>query len=103
LAAPVPIDIVPEVPELDVPELKTRTPADPKLPEFAVRMVMEPLDVPILAPGATVTCPPVLFRLSPAVMVMKPPAPLLPLPTVMDILPPCPPVAALEPMLIDPV
>jgi hypothetical protein len=45
VAAPVPIEIEPLVPELDVPELKTSTPLTPLSPLFAVRIVIAPLEL----------------------------------------------------------
>ena len=48
VAAPEPIEIVPVLPELDVPELNTSTPLTPFAPALALRIVMAPLvdDVP---------------------------------------------------------
>jgi hypothetical protein len=48
VARPDPMLILPLVPELDVPELKTRTPAAPTSPELPVLIVMAPLVVYML-------------------------------------------------------
>jgi hypothetical protein len=45
VAAPEPIDTDPDVPELVVPELNTRTPLVPVAPEFDVRILNAPLVV----------------------------------------------------------
>ena len=43
VAAPEPIEIVPVLPELDVPELNTSTPLAPFAPAFADLIVIAPL------------------------------------------------------------
>ena len=100
--APEPIEMEPEVPELDVPELKTSTPLTPVSPAFDVRIVIAPLEAALLEPLARAIAPPVATPLSPAVSVTMPPAPLLPLPTVMLIVPPLPPVAVPLPIEMEP-
>ena len=43
--APEPMEMLPLLPELAVPELKLKRPDTPLSPEFIVRTVTEPLDV----------------------------------------------------------
>jgi hypothetical protein len=59
VAAPEPILIAPEFPELDVPELKTSIPVDPKNPALAVLIVIGPLVVPVPSPLSRLRMPPV--------------------------------------------
>ena len=59
VAAPVPIEIEPLLPELDVPELNTNTPLTPFAPAFALRIVIAPLLLVIPLPPITPTAPPV--------------------------------------------
>ena len=59
VAAPVPMEIEPELPELDVPELNTSTPLTPVAPAFALRIVIAPLELATPAPELTPTAPPV--------------------------------------------
>ena len=59
VAAPEPIEIVPVVPELDVPELKVMTPLTPDEPAFAVRIVMAPLVDSVPSPVVIDIEPPV--------------------------------------------
>ena len=54
-----PIEIEPDVPELDVPELNTNTPLTPFAPALAVRIVTAPLVLAIPWPLVTPTAPPV--------------------------------------------
>jgi hypothetical protein len=105
---PVPIDIVPVEPQLDVPELNANMPLTPFLPAFVVRIVMDPLEDAIPNPVDMPMCPPVVplaaepCVLSPEVTTSSPPTPLLPLPTVKLIAPPLPPVDAPEPIETEP-
>ena len=78
-----PMEMEPDVPELVVPELNTRTPLTPLWPALVVRIVIAPLVEPNPWPLATENEPPVATVLSPAAIVSNPPAPLSPLPTVM--------------------
>jgi hypothetical protein len=59
VAAPVPIEIDPVVPELDVPELKTSTPLVPSSPALTVLTVIAPLVLAMLSPVCTPIAPPV--------------------------------------------
>jgi hypothetical protein len=97
------MEMLPDVPELAVPELNTNTPLVPILPAFAVLTVTAPLvddrPWPVIMPIA----PPVFTVFSPAVAVINPPAPLSPLPTEILIDPPLPNVAAPEPIEIEPL
>jgi len=59
VAAPVPSQICPELPLLDEPELKIKTPETPFTPEFAVRKVIAPLVVAVPSPVLRIKLPPV--------------------------------------------
>ena len=59
VAAPLPIEIVPVLPELEVPELNTITPLTPDEPAFAVRTVIAPLVVAVPSPVVIEIEPPV--------------------------------------------
>jgi hypothetical protein len=63
VADPVPIEIDPVLPELDVPELKTSTPLTPKFPALAVLIVIAPLVLAMPWPVLTPTAPPVCLAL----------------------------------------
>ena len=54
-----PIEIAPEVPELDVPELNTSIPLVPLCPAFEDAIVIAPLVLAIPCPLVTPTAPPV--------------------------------------------
>ena len=69
VAAPLPIEIEPLVPELLVPELNTNTPLTPVAPAFALLIVIEPLVLAIPAPVVIPTAPPVCTVLCPDVTV----------------------------------
>jgi hypothetical protein len=60
-AVPEPMDTVPVVPELDVPELNTSRPDVPAVPAFADLIVSAPLVVAVLKPEKTRKRPPVDF------------------------------------------
>ena len=102
VAVPVPIEIAPDEPELDVPELKASKPLIPLCPAFDVAILIAPLVLAMPWPLVTLTVPPVRTVLSPDATVIRPPAPLLPLPTVMLIAPDLPPVDAPLPIEIEP-
>jgi hypothetical protein len=55
----------PLLPLTDVPELNTKAPLTPDVPEFALRIVTTPLDVDVPSPLATPTAPPVCTVLRP--------------------------------------
>jgi hypothetical protein len=59
VAAPVDIDKIPLVPELEVPVLNTIAPLTPREPEFRVPKEILPLLVDIPAPAVTEIAPPV--------------------------------------------
>ena len=103
VAAPVPTMIEPVLPPCDVPDEKISMPLTPVVPEFAVRIVIMPLDVDVPSPVEIPRAPPVCGRDRPVAMWMAPPTPLSPLPTVMDSKPPRPELAAPVPTRIDPV
>ena len=124
VAAPLPIDTDPLVPDDVVPELKLNAPLTPLMPAFADLIVIAPLVVFVPALPVMVIAPPVLsvptpelmltppptvaprppeseaappvLELSPAVIDASPPAALVPEPTVIDTAPPLPPVEAPE-------
>jgi len=98
VAAPVPIQICPELPLLDEPELKIKTPDTPDKPAFAVRIVTVPLVKVVPSPLDRLNAPPVWAMLRPETISIPPPAPLVPLPTERRSSPPLPPVTAPEPM-----
>jgi hypothetical protein len=102
VAEPEPTRIDPVVPELDVPELKDRSPLTPLVPAFAVAIVMAPLVLAMPWPLVTPIAPPVRTVLSPAATVIKPPVPLKPVPTVMLTAPALPSVAAPVPRKMAP-
>ena len=103
VATPDPMYSAPVLPPLDVPDEKTSLPLEPESPEFAVRMVIAPLDVDVPSPVAMARAPPVRDTDRPVAMLMPPPTPLVPLPTVMDTSPPRPAVAAPVPTRMDPL
>jgi hypothetical protein len=57
--SPEPIFIAPVFPEDAVPELKTSMPLNPRIPAFAVRTKIDPLDVAVPSPALSVMTPPV--------------------------------------------
>ena len=59
VAAPLPIEIVPVLPELAVPELNVITPLTPDEPALAVRIVMAPLVDSVPSPVVIEIEPPV--------------------------------------------
>ena len=72
-AAPEPIEIEPDTPLLDTPELKDNTPLVPAPPAFAVRIAILPLLLSVPSPLVSDIDPPVDEALSPAVTVTPPP------------------------------
>ena len=102
VATPVPREIVPDEPELVVPELNLSDPLTPASPALDVRIVMAPLVLAMPWPVVMSTVPPVATVLSPLSTTIWPPTPLVPRPTVMDMAPPLPPVAVPDPREIDP-
>ena len=60
----------PVLPPLDVPDEKTSLPLEPESPEFAVRMVIAPLDVDVPSPVAMARAPPVRDTDRPVAMLM---------------------------------
>jgi hypothetical protein len=102
VAALVPIEMDPLVPELAVPELNTSTPLAPAFPAFAVVTNREPLELKPPAPLEISTFPPARSPEAPASRTSRPPAPLLPLPTVILTRPPFPKPATPVPIETDP-
>ena len=82
VAAPVPTRMDPLLPPFAVPDEKISMPLTPAVPEFAVRMVITPLEDVVPSPVAMPKAPPVCTRPRPVAMLMPPPTPLVPLPTV---------------------
>ena len=70
VAAPVPMEIEPLLPELVVPELNTSTPLTPVAPALAVLMLIAPLLLAMPAPLLTPTAPPVWIVLWPDAIVI---------------------------------
>jgi hypothetical protein len=102
VAVLLPIEIEPEEPELDVPELNAKIPLAPLSPAFKVLTNTEPLELDDVYPLCMITAPEVLPWLMPATMEINPPAPLLPSPTVILIIPPDASPAVSEPIEIEP-
>jgi len=98
VAAPLPIYIAPEFPELLVPELKTNMPLLPAEPALTLRTITMPLLDTVPSPLAKLKAPPVTVVLRPAKACIEPPAPLVPLPTATITAPARPPVATPEPI-----
>ena len=78
VAVPVPIEMLPELPDDVVPELNTIAPLMPLLPALSDLIVTDPLDVDDPNPEATATAPPVAPLPLPAVISMAPPEPVVP-------------------------
>ena len=70
VATPDPMYSAPVLPPLDVPDEKTSLPLEPESPEFAVRMVIAPLDVDVPSPVAMARAPPVRDTDRPVAMLM---------------------------------
>jgi hypothetical protein len=103
VAAPVPIQIWPLFPLLELPEENTRTPETPASPAFVLRIVTAPLVDSVPSPLLKLNVPPVCTVLRPENTCMPPPAPLVPLPTDKSTVPPRPTVAAPDPKRIEPL
>jgi hypothetical protein len=102
--------MVPDVPELVVPELKLSCPLTPFVPALCVFKTSDPELVSLPVPLEIDTAPPVTGSECPALMMSWPPESLFDVPTDSDMLPLLPPVAApvaittspLEPALVVP-
>jgi hypothetical protein len=95
---------LPEVPELEVPELNVNKPLTPSVPWIAERMSMAPLEVDPPSPLVKVTAPPVRTVLSPALTSTPPPEMLsVTLPTANLTCPPFPLIALPDPIDTEPV
>ena len=77
---PLPIDIVPDGPPDDVPELNTKAPLTPVTPAFTDLIMMPPLDVAVPAPDSNVNAPPVIVVPAPPVSDIAPPPFAVPVP-----------------------
>ena len=90
VVVPLPIDIEPELPELDVPELNTSIPLIPAVPAFTERIMTDPLDVAVPDPDRMVMVPPVSVVPTPPARSSIPPPCVVarPWPAVIDTPPP---------------
>jgi len=95
--------IVPLLPLLELPVLKTSIPLVPAEPAFMLRTVTTPLLVAVPSPLASTMAPPVLTELRPAEPCKEPPTALVPLPIAKIRLPPRPEEEAPEPSKIEPL
>ena len=75
---PVPTEMLPELPDVVVPELKIRAPLMPLVPEWRDRIVTEPLVDNVPDPPNMDTAPPVAPLPLPAVNSIEPPWPVVP-------------------------
>ena len=94
VATPEPMQIIPEFPPADDPELKQSKPLDPDAPPFADRTNSAPLLVAVPSLAIKLRQPPVIVVLRPEATSTFAPAPLVPLPAETLIAPPQPAVLA---------